>query len=410
MLNLPKVSKTAANYANILAQSQNVVDVSLRDTKYYLSFFAAQSQSYEAEFLVEFKADSRNGFVLLKSFYFEEYLKSFFPNLNVMNINQEVKLVLLDLAFEDVLTSLKATWKVDHIEVVDMIFHPEASKIAELFQKNLAQFPFTICDQSDQKRDALLMMDEASATYFIEDIKSHIQVKPSEFDLSRLYTSILLSLGSTKLTVFDLYRLIVGDVILIHSFKLHEDGFYAQLWSQGQSLFLLNVKDQDIIVEKKMDLSMADEEEDFFDFSDDDDEDFKKLQEMISQDDSDDSEDEDDIDIEDELKDETKLTTSNEEVSSPTPTPKKETPPVDESQKLTKDELKHMQIKLNFVIDSQVMSFEELQKLSPGHHLNLDRAPTTNDVSILANGKDFAKGELVQIEGKVGVKITKINI
>ena len=402
MLNLPKLSQTQAAYANILAQSQGGVEVKLQGVSYHLSFVTGSFQTYDAGFFVTFKADNRTGHVLLKSFFFEAYLKSYFPDLNLMDLNDEVKLVLLDLAFADVMSALKTSWGVEEIEVVEMVFHPDSKKVSTLFQANLAQFPFHICDQKDEKREALLLMADADANHFLEVLKSHQDISPvSEYDLAKLYVSICISLGSAKFTIAELYRVMVGDVILLHNFRAQEDGFLAQLWSEGQLLFLLNIKDQDIIVEKKMDLSMTDEDDDLFDFSDEDDEEFKKLQEMISQ-------GADDKKISDDLPQESVVEPAVDDVqeavedSAPTTV-------TDVSQAVTTDELKQMQIKLNFVIDSQVMSFEELQKLSPGYHFNLNKAPTS-PISILANGKDFATGELVQIEDKVGVKVTKINI
>jgi len=408
MLNLPKISEISAQYANILAQSSGEVTVQLRDTGYYLSFYETFFESYDSEVFIEFKIDSQTYYVLLKSFFFESYLKTFFPDLNIMVIDQEVKLVLIDLAFNDMINALKTTLAVEEIEIIRMDINPEQAKVDELLKKQLNQFPFRICNETDEKREALLLTDKQSAHSFLENLQSHVgAVSDTSLVLSRVYASIIISLGFSKMTVFDLYRVMVGDVIIIHSFKWHEDGFFAHLWAKKQLLFLLNIKDQDIIVEKKMDLSMADEDEDFFELSDkDEDENFKKLQKMIAQNDGDDDP------LEKAEKDDNISQESDEEVidqPSETEIVAEVEPQLEPSQTVIMDELKHMEIKLNFVVDSQVMSFEELQKLSPGYHFNLNKSPTS-PISILANGKDFASGELVQIEENIGVKITKINI
>jgi type III secretion system YscQ/HrcQ family protein len=394
MLNLPKISGISAQYANVLARSNGEVTLSLHGTDYYLEFYDTTFTSYQAKVLLSFKADFQTYYLLLESFFFADYLKSFFPDLNLTEVNAEAKLILIDLAFEEAIATLKATLGVEKIEIESINLKPDQKKITALFAQDLMQFPFRICNDKDEKRNALLMMGTQNAADFLAkiDVSGH-STAATALDLKRLYAPVVLSLGFAKFMILELNRLRVGDVILIPTFKVATQGFYAHLWAQKQALFLVNIKDQDIIVEKKMDLSMVDEDEDFFDFSEEDDEgddeSFKELQDMISP-----------TDLEEEKSEQVMPSAAAEVGASADPEPLEEPATSD---------LTHLNMTLNFVVGSQVMSLEELQKLSPGYHFNLNKSPTS-PISILANGKDFATGELVQIEDKIGVKLTHINI
>lgn len=64
-------------------------------------------------------------------------------------------------------------------------------------------------------------------------------------------------------------------------------------------------------------------------------------------------------------------------------------------------------IRLTVEVASLKMSLETLLTLKPGNVLDLSLSPSC-EVYLVANGKHFAKGHLVQIGEVVGVKITKI--
>ena len=53
------------------------------------------------------------------------------------------------------------------------------------------------------------------------------------------------------------------------------------------------------------------------------------------------------------------------------------------------------------------MKLKDLLKLKVGHAIDLERAPN-EFVDLTANGKVIARGELVEIDGKLGVRIIKM--
>ena len=93
---------------------------------------------------------------------------------------------------------------------------------------------------------------------------------------------------------------------------------------------------------------------------------------------------------------------------------KEEQPQVSEPKKLgekdvTKilDRLMDIPLKVEVVVGETVIQIKELINLGPGSVLELDRE-TTEPVDIKVNGKLIAKGELVVVGEKFGVRITEI--
>ncbi len=59
------------------------------------------------------------------------------------------------------------------------------------------------------------------------------------------------------------------------------------------------------------------------------------------------------------------------------------------------------------VLGKKKISLKDLLKLKVGHTLDLERAPN-EFVDLVANGKVIARGELVEIDGKLGVRVIKM--
>ena len=64
-------------------------------------------------------------------------------------------------------------------------------------------------------------------------------------------------------------------------------------------------------------------------------------------------------------------------------------------------------IKLEAVVGSVVVKLSDIEKLSLGSLLPLDTL-AGEEITIRANGKDIAKGEIVVINEHYGVKILKV--
>lgn len=64
-------------------------------------------------------------------------------------------------------------------------------------------------------------------------------------------------------------------------------------------------------------------------------------------------------------------------------------------------------VQLTCVLGSKKFSLKELMEFQTGKVINLERAPN-EIVDLVANGKMVARGELVEIDGKLGVRIIKM--
>lgn len=64
-------------------------------------------------------------------------------------------------------------------------------------------------------------------------------------------------------------------------------------------------------------------------------------------------------------------------------------------------------VQLVAVLGKKAISIKEILSLKKGQVLELNRFPN-EAVDLVANGKVMAKGELVEIDGKLGVRIIKI--
>jgi flagellar motor switch protein FliN len=74
-----------------------------------------------------------------------------------------------------------------------------------------------------------------------------------------------------------------------------------------------------------------------------------------------------------------------------------------EAMRLTAD----IPVQLVAVVGKQSISMQDLLNLHDGEVVELGK-PVSTVVDLVANGKLFAKGELVEIDGKLGVKIVQV--
>jgi flagellar motor switch protein FliM len=75
----------------------------------------------------------------------------------------------------------------------------------------------------------------------------------------------------------------------------------------------------------------------------------------------------------------------------------------EESAKMTAD----VPVQVVAVLGKKTISVKELVSLKLGQVIDLAR-PVSETVDLIAGGKLFAKGELVDIDGKLGVRVIKI--
>ncbi|MBI5300302.1 MAG: FliM/FliN family flagellar motor switch protein, partial [Deltaproteobacteria bacterium] len=76
---------------------------------------------------------------------------------------------------------------------------------------------------------------------------------------------------------------------------------------------------------------------------------------------------------------------------------------VDEAVHMSED----MPVKLVAVLGKKNILLKDLLRLKVGQSIDLERAPN-EFVDLMANGKLVARGELVEIDGKLGVRIIKM--
>lgn len=64
-------------------------------------------------------------------------------------------------------------------------------------------------------------------------------------------------------------------------------------------------------------------------------------------------------------------------------------------------------VKLTAVLGKKNIALKDLLQFKIGHTIDLERPPN-EFVDLVANGKVVARGELVEIDGKLGVRIIKM--
>ncbi|MCS7049603.1 MAG: flagellar motor switch protein FliN [Verrucomicrobiae bacterium] len=71
------------------------------------------------------------------------------------------------------------------------------------------------------------------------------------------------------------------------------------------------------------------------------------------------------------------------------------------------DVLLDVAVEVSVELGSCRLTMREVLQLQPGSVVSLDR-PAEAPVELSVNGKPFARGEVVVVDGKVGVKITEL--
>lgn len=66
-----------------------------------------------------------------------------------------------------------------------------------------------------------------------------------------------------------------------------------------------------------------------------------------------------------------------------------------------------LDVELSFELGRETLTFGELRQLAPGRVFQL-KGPTSGPVFVTANGRPVARGELVDIEGRAGVRILEL--
>ncbi len=74
---------------------------------------------------------------------------------------------------------------------------------------------------------------------------------------------------------------------------------------------------------------------------------------------------------------------------------------------IASDDINELGIKLTFDVGNRTVTLGELKQFKPGFSMELDRL-VENPVRILANGKLFGHGQLIQVGKRIGVQITDI--
>lgn len=100
-----------------------------------------------------------------------------------------------------------------------------------------------------------------------------------------------------------------------------------------------------------------------------------------------------------------------EETPSPPPessaeSPSEEAPIAHTPPPRPKATLAEIPVKVHLEISRLNISFEELQKMQPGHRLPLEINPRL--VDLVVGGKSIGKGELIEVGETVGVKILEL--
>lgn len=79
----------------------------------------------------------------------------------------------------------------------------------------------------------------------------------------------------------------------------------------------------------------------------------------------------------------------------------------EEEQELPIVDIEDMPVVLTFDMGDELLTFRQVEQIKPGHILNLKK-PFTNLVTIRSQNQAIGQGEVVDIEGKVGIRITRL--
>ena len=85
----------------------------------------------------------------------------------------------------------------------------------------------------------------------------------------------------------------------------------------------------------------------------------------------------------------------------------KKTTPAGEEETQVAQISEDVPVKLTAVLGKKEMALKDLLQFKVGHTIDLER-PANEFVDLMANGKVVARGELVELDGKLGVRIIKM--
>ncbi|CUT17064.1 MULTISPECIES: type III secretion system cytoplasmic ring protein SctQ [Candidatus Ichthyocystis] len=257
---------------------------------------------------------------------------------------------------------------------------------------------------SGQSRGVLLHVDNEGAV-FLKKVLSMFPLVENGVSIDDVPVSLRFLLGATTLSSQDWRQVERNDVILFDDNYLQDNILFVRV---GEYMgFRALWKDNQLIVQTKLGMVMGQKFDDNFDdFWDDDD------TTLLSDDDDDeidfddddfDDDDDDDLDRDDDIS-ERLSTRQTPAISTADLSP---TARIDSSLPTTTPNQSDLPVRLTFDVGGRRVKFKDLGSICPGYVFDLGR-PLNSAVSIRANSKVIAEGELVDIDGHLGVSVTSL--
>ena len=175
-------------------------------------------------------------------------------------------------------------------------------------------------------------------------------------------------------------RLRINDIIFFDR-SWHDDRKQILVKIAGNTGFLAIINDQTVTLKNTMEAPMSDDLDDLDDFDDD----------LDLDDDLDDLDDELDDDADE------KATPPQEKTPEAAPTAAASAPP----------DMNNIPVQLTFDVGKQEIPLGNISQLAPGFTFQLNR-DLASPVTVHANGKPMAEGELVDVNGQLGTRITRM--
>ncbi len=92
----------------------------------------------------------------------------------------------------------------------------------------------------------------------------------------------------------------------------------------------------------------------------------------------------------------------------PSPAADEPEQPLPNSEDAVDVDVEDLEVRLDFVLGQKSITLAELRELTAGTAITLD-TPTSHAVEIYASGRRVGQGEMVEIDGNLGVRITRVN-
>ncbi|WP_092484249.1 type III secretion system cytoplasmic ring protein SctQ [Candidatus Ichthyocystis hellenicum] len=260
---------------------------------------------------------------------------------------------------------------------------------------------------SGQSREVLLHADKEGAT-FLRKVLSMFPAVEKGISIDEVPVPLRFLLGATTLSSQDWGQVERNDVILFDDNYLQDNILFVRV---GEYMgFRALWKGNQLIVQTKLGMVMGQKFDDNFDdFWDDDD------TTLLSDDDDDEIDfDDDDFDDDDDDDDDDDLDRDDDDLSDRLST--RQTPAVPAldlspaakgGTSLPAPSPSDLPVRLTFDVGGRRLKFKDLGAICPGYVFDLGR-PLNSAVSIRANSKIIAEGELVDIDGHLGVSVTSL--